>query len=140
MTDRTTGSTHGASILVVSRRPELVASLARALPEAAGHRITTNGSPSIGEMNGHASALISRHDVVIFDTPPDDHAEIDALSDLLKRRPNRTQFLALADAGLSIAEASRLRDAGIGEVLPNTISGADLGRAVDALLRVRRSS
>ena len=141
MTDIPTGTAHrpGASILVVSRRPDLVAGLRRALPEVAQHRIATDTSPSFSAMNGRASALIARHDVVIFDTVPGDRAEIDALTDLLKGRPGETQFLALADEGLSIAEARKLRDAGVGEVLPNTISGADLNRAVEALLRSRSS-
>ena len=141
MTDRTTGAPSGAggSILVMSRRPELVASLTRALPEAGGHRITTETS-SFAAMNGRASALISRHDVVLFDAPGADAAEIEALSGALAGRTDRTQFVALADEGLSIVQARKLLDAGVGEVLPDTISGADIGRVIDALLRARRSS
>lgn len=127
-----------ASILLVSQRPALASSLARALPETARDRIATEAAATFSAMNGHASSLISRHDVVIFDAPSGDRAEVDALSELLKGRGSRTQFVALADEKLSIAEARKLRDAGVCEVLPDNITGADLWRTVDALLRVRQ--
>ena len=61
------------------------------------------------------------------------------VADFLFEKDPLFAALNLADEELSIAEARKLRDAGVGEVLPNTISGPDLCRAVDALLCARRS-
>ena len=130
----------GASILVVSRTPAFVDGLARALPEAGGHRITTETAPSFATMNGRASALIAKHDVVIFDAPAGDRSEMEALAGLLAKRRDDTLFLALADEGLSIAEARKLRDAGVGEVLPDTVTGAELGQVVEGHLRARKAA
>jgi pilus assembly protein CpaE len=126
------------SILVVSGNQEFAASVASAYPDKAAGRITVE-TASFSALNGRAVKLIANHDVVIFDARPDDRAEIDALSQLLSSRRGETLFLALADERLSIAEARKLREAGIGDVLPNTIGGADLRRTIDKLLAAREA-
>lgn len=126
------------SVLVVSGNHDFAASIASAYPGDAAGRITVE-TAAFSALNGRAVKLIANHDVVIFDARPDDHAEIDAISQLLSSRRGETLFLALADERLSIAEARKLREAGIGDVLPNTIGGADLRRAIDALLATREA-
>jgi Flp pilus assembly CpaE family ATPase len=122
------------SILIVGRTPEVSARLARAFGSSPDRTLASESS-SFTTMNGHASEIALRHDVVIFEADPDNIDELDAITSMLKGRREGTFFVALTDENMPIAKARRLREAGVDEVLPETIDGGELSDLVDARLR-----
>jgi len=127
------------SILVMSRDGGLAQRFAGALGPHAAKRLTAEAG-SFAEINGRASSLIAGHDVVVFDSRQGDELEFDALSQVLSRNANGPLFLALADEDMPLSTARKLREAGVGEVLPNTISGSELVRVVGSLLEARMAT
>jgi pilus assembly protein CpaE len=127
-----------SSILIVGRTPELGARLAQGFG-ASSHRTLATETSSFTTMNGHASEIALRHDVVIFEADPDNPDEFDAISSMLRDRRGDSFFVALTDENLPLSKAKRLRDAGVDEVLPETIGGAELGALVDRRLKAAQT-
>lgn len=125
------------SILIVGRSPEFSDRVSGAFKASFGKSLTKETSSFAG-MNGHASEIVRRHDVVIFESDPDDPAELDAVSAMTGNRHDRAFFVALTDENLSIAKARRLYDVGVDEVLPETIDDERLSDVIGARLEQRR--
>lgn len=124
------------SVLVVTQDPAFAKIIGEILPKDGGTRVTTEAS-SFSAMNGKGVDLAFRNDVVIFDTDPDNTEEVAAIAALLERRGDDTLFVALTDAEVSIAKAQKLREAGVDEVLPLSISQAELRNVIDNALKSR---
>jgi Flp pilus assembly CpaE family ATPase len=90
-------------------------------------------------MNGHAAEIALRHDVVIFEADPDNPDEFEAITSMLRDRRGDAFFVALTDENLPLSKARRLREAGVDEVLPETIEGAELGALVDRRLKTAQT-
>ena len=127
------------SILVVSRREAFAKGLSKALPADGKCSVTVENS-SFETMNGSASDTAFDFDVVVFDANVDDAEEVQAIGEVLSHRSNDTVFLAVTDAEVSIAKARRLREIGVDEVLPSSISEASLKEVIDQTLDARRAS
>ncbi len=127
------------AILVVSRNPAFAAMVQQAFPPASGCRVTTEAS-SFGSLNGHAADLALRHGVVLFDADPADEAEVRALSQVLERRKAPTTFYAFVDDAASVAQARRLREIGVDDVLPLSTDGRDLRTLVESTTAAPRRS
>lgn len=122
------------SILIVSSSPEITARVETAFPLSDKMRLTSEKS-SFGMMNGHAAEIAIGHNVVIFETDPDDLNEMDAIARMLKGKQEDAFYVALTDEDVSISKARRLKDIGVDEVLPSTISSHELQMIVDTRLR-----
>lgn len=119
------------AILVVSRNPAFAEMVQQAFPPASGCRVTTEAS-SFGNLNGHAADLARGHGVVLFDADPANEEEMRALSQVLERRKASTTFYAFVDDAASVAQARRLREIGVDDVLPLSTEGRDLRTLVES--------
>ena len=118
------------SVLVVTQDPAFAEIIGKILPEDEDTKVTTKTS-SFAAMNGNGIDLAFQNDIIIFDADPDNSEEVTAIADLLKKRSDKTLFVALTDAEVSIAKAQKLREAGVDEVLPLSISQAELRNVID---------
>ncbi len=129
---------HMNKILIVSKSESTADQISRAFPGDAASDLDIETS-TFAAMNGHASEIAMLHNVVIFDADPDDEAEVASIQAMLSGRPAGAFYIALTDEDVSIAKARRLREAGIDEVLPNTISKDELHRLVERTLAARKA-
>lgn len=97
-------------------------------------RITT-----LARMNGHAVQAMSDYDAILFETDPDNQADLAAIRDLVAHRRGDTKLIALADANISLAQARALTEAGVDDVLPLP-GGDEAGRKVARPGRARGGS
>jgi Flp pilus assembly CpaE family ATPase len=126
------------SIMVVTQRDAFSQCMAEIFPADDKSTITKNDT-TFKAMNGHAAELAFNHDVVIFDADPEDKGEVAAIKDLLSHRANGTVFLALTDNDVSISQARQLRDIGVDEVLPLSITGESLKAVIDEQLETHKA-
>ena len=97
-----------------------------------------NEKSNFQKINGKAADLAFRKDVVLFEATPDDKPEMSALERLLEKRDGETVFLGLTDREMSIGEARKLRQIGVDDVLPLSITSEELGDVIDDMLGKRR--
>ena len=100
----------------------------------------TNCGESFKAMNGHAAEMAFKNDVVIVEADPDDEEEIHAIEELLAHRTGDTIFLALTNNDVSIAKARHLREIGVDDVLPLSITGHGLRSVIDEKLDALHAS
>ncbi len=91
---------------------------------------------TLAKMNGNAVKLASNYDVVVFQTGPDDAADIYAIKNLAANRRAGTSLLALADGNISLTQARALNHAGVDEVLPISSAGTEICEQISLLSRV----
>ena len=126
------------SVMIVSERDAFTQCMSEILlPD--DDRILTNQTETFKAMNGHAADLAFKHDVVIIDADPDDEGELKAIRELLAERKGNTVFLALTDAEMSIAKARQLREIGVDEVLPVSITGDGLRAVINEKMMRRQA-
>ncbi len=89
------------------------------------------------DMNGHASKLIGRHDVVIFDADPSDASQIRELSGVLAGAGKDKIYFAMTERDVTVTEARKLRDIGVEEVLPISLERDELFGIVEESIRRR---
>ncbi|KAJ54939.1 hypothetical protein ACMU_14350 [Actibacterium mucosum KCTC 23349] len=127
----------GHSVLIVSEDQ-------RFIQDVQGRFFQKNGDAVASEprgfhgINGRGANLAYAKDVVVFDPHPDDPKEVEALGKLLAKRGADTVFLGLSSDEMSILQARRLRDVGVDEVLPLSISEQELSDVIDDTLASRR--
>lgn len=92
---------------------------------------------TLSSVNGHAHNLVSKHDVVIFESDPDRPEDLSAVDAIIGGNENGTVFIALTEDDVSITKARRLRSRGVDEVLPKTIDAEDLKSIVNELLAAK---
>ena len=124
------------NILIVSQDPEFAKNIRDVLPAGGDTRVSTEVS-TFADMNGKGTQLAFQSDLVIFYADPDDAEEVSAIADLLKAREGHTAFMAFTNGEITIAKAQKLRDVGVDDVLPVSISQDELRSAIDGSLSVR---
>lgn len=93
---------------------------------------------SLTSVNGRASELIAKHDVIIFEADPDNEAELLSIENLISTGTNNPIFVALTSEDVSITKARALRTRGVDEVLPKSINPDDLNAVIEELRTARQ--
>ena len=106
---------------------------------ASGGTVATEHA-TLRTMNGRASDLIKRHDVVVFETDPDDPAELSAIDAIVGTAERQAIFVALTVEDMPITKARLLRSRGVDEVLPRTIDAEDLNTIIAELRAAKQTS
>ncbi|MDD9920684.1 MAG: AAA family ATPase [Boseongicola sp.] len=99
--------------------------------------IVATENATLRTMNGRAQDLVSKHDVVIFETDPDDPGELSAIDAIVGAGNREAIFIALTAEDVSITKARRLRARGVDEVLPKSIDADDLNSIVSEMRAAR---
>ncbi|MCV2867989.1 AAA family ATPase [Defluviimonas sp. WL0002] len=120
------------SILVITPDAAVSQAIGTALGGDPALKVDTKSS-SLTQLNGQAVKFAQEHDFIIFDTDPGNEADLRAIEDLAKNRREGTILLALASSDISLAEARKLTRAGVDEVLPYPITGAELTEQLERL-------
>src|SRR5690606_35830780 len=105
------------SLLVIAPEPRVSEAIAAAFAGDAGVRVDRRTATLAG-LNGHAIEALATYDVILFQTNPNDQADLAAIRELVAHRREQTKLIALADGDISLAQARALSDAGVDEVLP----------------------
>lgn len=123
------------STLLLIEDEESAASIDASM-RGAGAVVETENA-SLTSMNGRAVELLSKHDVVIFETNPDDPIELSAVDALIGANKQAAIFIALTAEDVSITKARALRTRGVDEVLPKSINAEDLNAVIEELRAAR---
>ncbi|KAB2883628.1 MAG: AAA family ATPase [Albidovulum sp.] len=105
------------SLLVIAPEPRVSEAIAASFASDAGVRVDRRTATLAG-LNGHAIEALATYDVILFQTNPNDQADLAAIRELVAHRREQTKLIALADGDISLAQARALSDAGVDEVLP----------------------
>lgn len=127
------------SVLVVSQNVPFTDSICESLATDESVSVEKEEA-TFSSLNGRAAEMAFGHDAVIFDADPNDMMELETISTLLKERDAETFFVALTDSEISISKARLLRDAGVDEVLPLSITSDDLKSVIDKNLSDRAAA
>lgn len=84
-------------------------------------------------LNGKAHSIAGEHDVVLFHTSRDSDLDIMAAQRLSAEQPDGKPLIALTAEDTTLAEVRRLTDAGVSDVLPESISAGELSAALARL-------
>lgn len=117
------------NIVVISKDPavgKLVASVAQFRP-GTGVR---NCDSALSEINGTGLQLAEANDLVIFRVEGEAERDAAAVREIVQRSGGAAKILALADASMPFAGLRSLTEAGVREVLPDTVSADELAAAV----------
>ncbi|MFZ1725989.1 MAG: AAA family ATPase [Albidovulum sp.] len=95
---------------------------------------------TLAGMNGRVVDLSAKHDIIVFETNPDDEAEISAIRALAAAKHEGTILVALADGKISLSQARALNNAGVDEVLPYPVSSEDVGQQLSRIGRSHHQS
>ena len=118
------------SLLVIAPEPRVSEAIAASFAGDAGIRVDRRTATLAG-LNGHAVEAMATYDVILFQTDPNDEADLAAVRDLVAHRRGQTKLVALADGAISLAQARALTDAGVDEVLPLPTDGRTAGKGSD---------
>ena len=129
-------TTRRKSILVISPNTAIAETIGNALASDLGVRVVAQTS-TLAQMNGSAVKMIAEHDIVLFETSPDDESDLRAIRLLAAAKPSGTTLVALADGNISLAQARALNSAGVDEVLPIPVLG---GAFADQMSRLNRAT
>lgn len=122
------------SMLVIAPEASVSEAIGRSLAADPSVRVDTQTS-SLAGMNGRAVKAMADYDIVLFQTSPDDQADLSAIRDLVAHRRSGTKLVALADGNISLTQARALSNAGVDEVLPLPTAAGDVDRQVARLSR-----
>lgn len=120
------------SILVITPDAAVSKAIGAALGGDPGLKVDTKAS-TLTQLNGQAVKFAQEHDFIIFDTDPGSEADLRAIEDLARNRREGTILLALTSSDISLAAARKLTRAGVDEVLPYPITGAELSEQLERL-------
>ncbi|MCV2865633.1 AAA family ATPase [Defluviimonas sp. WL0075] len=120
------------SILVITPDKAVSQAIGAALGGDPAIKLDTKSS-TLTQLNGQAVKFAQEHDFIIFDTDPGNEADIHAIEALAQNRRDGTILLALASGDISLADARKLTRAGVDEVLPYPITGAELTEQLERL-------
>lgn len=121
--------TQGQSIVLISKNTDinaLVESAVQTRPEAALRRCDA----TLSEMNGTASELALRNDLVIFCPEGDTGKDVAAIREIRSRVQSGARVIAIADAQTPFADMRRLTEAGVSDVLPDSLTADELAGAI----------
>lgn len=91
-------------------------------------------SATLSEINGHALALASSHDMIVFRADSENGNDIAAVQLIRRQTDGKAVLLALTDESATLSFAQKLKAAGVNEVLPDTIGAKDLRGHIDRLI------
>lgn len=117
------------TMLVIAPGDRVTEAITSAFASDPGIRIDTRAS-TLAEMNGTAIKAMADYDVVMFQTSPDDVADVAAIESLVSQRRGSTVLVALADGGISLSQVRALSNAGVDEVLPLPTEDGKVDRQV----------
>ncbi len=120
------------SMLVIAPDASVCEAIATSLAGDAGIRVDRQTATLAG-MNGRAVKALTQYDIILFQTSPDDEADLAAIRDLVAHRRDGTKLVALADGSISLAQARALSNAGVDEVLPLPAEGKAIDRQLGRL-------
>ncbi len=122
-----------SSILVVSKNQSFASAIEGFLAGNTSFDVETQGA-TIAGLNGSAVHMAKRNDLVVFEAYPDDPGEMASIAKVVAESAPNTHFVAIADRDITLSEARALTRLGIEEVLPPTISEAELVAALDEVV------
>jgi len=126
------------SVVLISEDPvfaERMAALLNATPGLA----LTRCDASLSRMNGKASELARKSELIIFKAQPDPVDDVAALRGILQSGAT-ARLLAVSDSNVPFGTAHSLLRAGVAEVVPDTLDDGEFGRIVSRLSMTRRLS
>lgn len=85
---------------------------------------------TLAGINGTALKLAGSHDMIIFRTGADGEADLDAVQAITSQPNRKAKVLALCDAGTTLADIRRLTNAGVSDVLPDTLQPQELEETI----------
>ncbi|MCV2882972.1 AAA family ATPase [Actibacterium sp. XHP0104] len=121
------------SVLVVSSNPDFTGSLQDRFFDGDPSAFGTVGNGFVG-LKDQVPSMAFANDVVLFEALADNPSETEALRALLTQRKDGTVFIGLSDDNMPMSKVHELRALGVDDVLPVSISGADLHAAIDKAL------
>ncbi|MCE5972028.1 AAA family ATPase [Sinirhodobacter sp. WL0062] len=119
------------SIVLVSKDASLSATIAKVLGELPGVAVEECAA-TLSDMNGKAQELALASDLIIFRTQENTDNDIAALQGI-QRAGGTARLLALSGDDVTLSSIRRLIGAGVSEVLPDTVSAAELDEQVRRL-------
>ena len=125
------------SILVISPEQSVSDAIGTALSDNSDIRIDTEAS-TLSQINGKAVKMAADYDIVLFQTSPESDADISAIQALTKDRGKETVLVAIADDTISLSQARALNHAGVDEVLPISMIGAEIADQIAKIDRVSK--
>lgn len=84
-----------------------------------------NVSAPLSAINGRALRLSAKHDLIVFRTEAGSPGDLAAIAEIRRAEP-RARIVALTEGSASLDAAHRLTRAGADEVLPDTMSPAEI--------------
>ena len=120
------------SILVISPEQSVSDAIGTALEDKSDIRIDTEVS-TLSQINGKAVKMAADYDIVLFQTSPESDADISSIQALAKDRGEGTVLVAMADDGISLSQARALNRAGVDEVLPISMIGAEIADQISKI-------
>ncbi len=122
------------SMLVIAPDTGVSEAIAQSLAGDPGIRVDRQAA-TLAAMNGRAVKALAQYDIILFQTSPDDEADMAAIRDLVAHRRPGTRLVALADGNIPLARARALSNAGVDEVLPLPSVGKPIDRQIGRLGR-----
>lgn len=122
------------SILVIATETGVVEAIGAAMGANGAVRVDSQPT-TLAEMNGRAIKALGDYDLILFQTSPDDEADLAAIRTLAEARRGGTVLVALADGNIPLSKARALSHAGVDEVLPLPRVAAEIEREVARLGR-----
>lgn len=122
------------SVFLISREEDGGGTIGVALEETPGFKVDTCAA-TLSEMNGTAVKLAASHDVILFRTEDASDNDLAALSALKKKEGRRAVILALSDGNTSLADAHKLQQAGVDDVLLDSIGPEELRARIEHWVR-----
>lgn len=113
------------SIVLISKDPNPLPEIGAAL-NADQHYTYEECSGTLTEMNGRASVLADKHDLILFQTETNAENDVAAIQRLREKNGEKAVILALSGAQTTLADAQLLTRAGVDGVLSDTISPDEL--------------
>lgn len=97
---------------------------AEGLEKRKGLRITKRAE-HLAKVNGNGVALAKSHDIIVFHAGSVDDADLKAISGM-KAEGKSAKLVAIASETMKVSDLFRLRNAGVTEVIPDSITPDDL--------------
>ena len=94
------------SILVIAPEASMSETIGDSLASDPNVRVDTQSS-TLSEMNGRAIKAMADYDAILFQTSPDDEADLKAIRELVAQRKSGTALVALADGNITLKQAPR---------------------------------
>jgi len=127
------------SILVISPEQSVSDAIGTALSDNSDIRIDTEAS-TLSQINGKAVKMAADYDIVLFQTSSESDADISAIQALTKDRGKGTILVAMADDTISLSQARALNHAGVDEVLPISMIGAEIADQISKIDRTSKAA